>query len=171
MFCSVASHSKGSLLTQDLNVCFSHSTDSYATLRNALTLLYPGASVSISTVIETLEAHAGKHHAYQVFAEHLKRVASVQIRSVGSWAGNVTPASLPQLFSDSLPQLFSDCLPQLLCIYLPCCLYLCLPRAVYFCCCFWFFALTSSFWLTGSLYSISHKLTSRATSGDALSTK
>lgn len=46
-----------------------------------------GATVPIATVITTLEA--GGQPAYTVLAEHMKRIASVQIRAVASWAGNI----------------------------------------------------------------------------------
>jgi len=46
-----------------------------------------GAVVSIAEVITQLEKVGTP--AFQEYAEHIKRVASVQIRSVASWAGNV----------------------------------------------------------------------------------
>ena len=50
-----------------------------------------GATVPIATVIETLEEAGvrGGQGSYAVLAEHMKRIASVQIRSVASWAGNI----------------------------------------------------------------------------------
>ena len=48
-----------------------------------------GAAVSIELLIETLLANTSVDGAFQVYAEHMKRIASVQIRAVGSWAGNV----------------------------------------------------------------------------------
>ena len=46
-----------------------------------------GSTVPLAKVIEELEQEGSR--AFHVYAEHIKRVACVQIRSVGSWAGNV----------------------------------------------------------------------------------
>lgn len=48
-----------------------------------------GAGVSIANLIEVWENESKSYPAFRSYAEHLKRVASVQIRSVASWAGNV----------------------------------------------------------------------------------
>jgi len=53
------------------------------------TALEVGSSVPLGSLIEVLEEHSSSDPAFQAYAEHLKRVASVQIRAVGSWAGNV----------------------------------------------------------------------------------
>ena len=46
---------------------------------------------AIAEVIDALEAAAKKtpHTGYDVLAEHMKRIASVPIRAVASWIGNV----------------------------------------------------------------------------------
>lgn len=54
-----------------------------------------GAALSIEAVIDSLEGHANDPCGGLFFkkcAMHLKRIASVQIRSVGTWAGNVMMA-------------------------------------------------------------------------------
>eukprot|EP00931_Biecheleriopsis_adriatica_P115532 TRINITY_DN91318_c0_g1_i1.p1 TRINITY_DN91318_c0_g1~~TRINITY_DN91318_c0_g1_i1.p1 ORF type:complete len:1349 (-),score=270.27 TRINITY_DN91318_c0_g1_i1:87-4088(-) len=49
--------------------------------------LHVGAAVSLSELISSLEAQGNS--VYEKLAFHLTRVASVQIRSVASWAGNL----------------------------------------------------------------------------------
>eukprot|EP00450_Noctiluca_scintillans_P002747 CAMPEP_0194493158 /NCGR_PEP_ID=MMETSP0253-20130528/11460_1 /TAXON_ID=2966 /ORGANISM="Noctiluca scintillans" /LENGTH=1391 /DNA_ID=CAMNT_0039334111 /DNA_START=75 /DNA_END=4250 /DNA_ORIENTATION=- len=46
-----------------------------------------GATMSIGDLLCHIEKV--NHPAFEVYAAHLRRVASVQVRSVGSWAGNV----------------------------------------------------------------------------------
>merc|ERR1711971_289407 len=48
-----------------------------------------GSLVSPTGLIDALEFHAAIDPAFTQYAEHIKRVASVQIRAVGSWAGNL----------------------------------------------------------------------------------
>ena len=48
-----------------------------------------GASEPITAVIEHLDANAAADASFGVLADHMRRIASVQIRSVGSWAGNL----------------------------------------------------------------------------------
>jgi len=59
-----------------LSICTSDAT--------GLTL---GSTVPLAKVIDELEKEGSS--AFQEYAEHIKRVACVQIRSVGSWAGNL----------------------------------------------------------------------------------
>jgi len=63
--------------------------------------LHCGATVSIADLIEALEKHASASPSFTVVAEHLKRVAAVQIRSVASWAGNI-------MFNREFPEFQSD---------------------------------------------------------------
>jgi len=51
--------------------------------------LHVGAAVTIEALIETLQGGAADHPYYNVLAGHMLRIASVQIRSVASWAGNL----------------------------------------------------------------------------------
>jgi xanthine dehydrogenase/oxidase len=59
-----------------------------------------GAAVPIAVVIEALEADSDP--AYTMLASHMKRIASAQIRSVASWAGNIMlTKEYPKFASDS----------------------------------------------------------------------
>ena len=60
---------------------------SLATCSSDASGLTIGSTVSIAVFISQLEQ--AETAAFQEYAEHIKRVASVQIRSVASWAGNV----------------------------------------------------------------------------------
>eukprot|EP00930_Biecheleria_cincta_P041107 TRINITY_DN28156_c0_g3_i1.p1 TRINITY_DN28156_c0_g3~~TRINITY_DN28156_c0_g3_i1.p1 ORF type:complete len:1336 (-),score=211.24 TRINITY_DN28156_c0_g3_i1:97-4053(-) len=53
--------------------------------------LHCGATVSIEALIGHLESPEASKltSSFEVLADHMKRIASVQIRSVGSWAGNL----------------------------------------------------------------------------------
>ena len=48
-----------------------------------------GGSEPITAVIEHLDANTSADPSFGVLADHMRRIASVQIRSVGSWAGNL----------------------------------------------------------------------------------
>uniref|UniRef100_A0A7S2RXD9 FAD-binding PCMH-type domain-containing protein n=2 Tax=Rhizochromulina marina TaxID=1034831 RepID=A0A7S2RXD9_9STRA len=49
-----------------------------------------GAATSIATLIKTLKAKFGDDHpVYSGVTRHLRRVANVQVRGAGSWAGNL----------------------------------------------------------------------------------
>jgi len=48
-----------------------------------------GSLVSLTGLIDALEQNVAIDPAFTQYAEHIKRVASVQIRAVGSWAGNL----------------------------------------------------------------------------------
>mmetsp|Transcript_75907 Transcript_75907/g.158286 ORF Transcript_75907/g.158286 Transcript_75907/m.158286 type:complete len:1405 (-) Transcript_75907:223-4437(-) len=60
-----------------------------------------GAALSLAIVLESLEAASANTPAYKVLASHMKRIASVQIRSVASWGGNV-------MFTRNHPEFQSD---------------------------------------------------------------
>ena len=60
-----------------------------ASLNAAARTLTVGSTFTIKNTIDILSEHAAAYPAFGVLAEHMKRIASVQIRSVASWAGNV----------------------------------------------------------------------------------
>mmetsp|Transcript_46801 Transcript_46801/g.124273 ORF Transcript_46801/g.124273 Transcript_46801/m.124273 type:complete len:1414 (-) Transcript_46801:189-4430(-) len=73
----------------DINSVFIDTTSlpSFSTCTPNSSGIIFGSAVSIAEVINQLELAASP--AFQEYVTHLKRVASVQIRSVGSWAGNL----------------------------------------------------------------------------------
>ena len=60
-----------------------------ASLNSNTGTLTVGATHTIKNTITLLSSHAKAYPAFGVLAEHMKRIASVQIRSVASWAGNI----------------------------------------------------------------------------------
>lgn len=70
------------------------------TITTSNTGLRVGAAVSIEKLVEALQANASVPQ-HGVVADHILRIASVQIRSVASWAGNLMLArEFPSFDSD-----------------------------------------------------------------------
>lgn len=60
-----------------------------------------GAATTIAGLIDALVSHASASPSFDMLAEHMKRIASVQIRSVASWAGNLmVTREYPEFASD-----------------------------------------------------------------------
>ena len=62
-----------------------------------------GAAVSISTLIDTLEAQPPTTRAYhQTLAKHMRKIANYQVRNVGSWAGNLAMCHAHPIFQSDM---------------------------------------------------------------------
>lgn len=66
-----------------------------------------GATASISSVIDALEQLKDTYPAFGVLADHMLRIASVQIRSVASWAGNIMLAREHRNFPSDMVTILS----------------------------------------------------------------
>ncbi|XP_065883616.1 xanthine dehydrogenase-like isoform X2 [Dysidea avara] len=63
---------------------------SLASIRGDDKVLSVGATVSLNTLIATLESHKDSSpNSFPYLADHLKKIANVAVRNIGSWAGNL----------------------------------------------------------------------------------
>ncbi|KAI8484808.1 hypothetical protein Bbelb_374050 [Branchiostoma belcheri] len=51
--------------------------------------LVAGSALSLSALLDMLQTGSDRSPSYGVLAEHLRKVANVSVRNVGSWAGNL----------------------------------------------------------------------------------
>nr|XP_039262043.1 abscisic-aldehyde oxidase-like isoform X1 [Styela clava] len=75
-------------------------------INNGENTLTVGANVSLNNLIATLQQHASESVTFDVMAKHIKKIANVPVRNVGSWIGNLTMKRLHPEFPSDMFTLF-----------------------------------------------------------------